>query len=367
MATNDETHNSADAVASGSDCSAGVSASATNSTTLLSKLRAPTTSDLMRKQKVRTNESPHTGARRKKPACSMDPKGISAVQRARELSKEMDTVSAGKLFCTACREELSLKLSIIKNHVKSTKHAQRKNQLTEKRSRERDISEAFKSYEQEVHPSGETLSEAHKLWRVKVVTTFMKAGVPLAKVDHFRELLEENAYSLTDRRGICDLIPFVQSKEQQQIKAELEGKKISIIYDGTTRLGEALVIVVRFTDNFVIKQRLIRFMTLAKSMTGEEIARELISALSVGYGITPDRLVAAMRDRASVNGVATRTLKVVFPNLLDVGCYSHTIDLVGEKFRTPNLDSFIRLWVSLFSHSPRARLWWKERTGKAMA
>ena len=60
---------------------------------------------------------------------------------------------------------------------------QRKNQLTEKQSRERDISEAFKSYEQEVHPSGETLSEVHKLWRVKVVTTFMKAAVPLAKVE----------------------------------------------------------------------------------------------------------------------------------------------------------------------------------------
>ena len=66
------------------------------------------------------------------------------------------------------------------HHVQSTKHVQRKNQLTEKRSREHDISEAFKSYEQEVHPSGKTLSEAHKLWCVKVVTTFMKAGVPLA-------------------------------------------------------------------------------------------------------------------------------------------------------------------------------------------
>ena len=33
----------------------------------------------------------------------------------------------------------------------------------EKRSREGDISEAFKFYKQEVHPSGETLSEVHKL------------------------------------------------------------------------------------------------------------------------------------------------------------------------------------------------------------
>ncbi len=132
-------------------------------------------------------------------------------------------------------------------------------------------------------------------------------------------------------------------------------------------LGEALVVVLRFIDGFVIKQRLVRFLTLAKSMTGEEIARELISVLSVEYGITSDRLLASMRDRASANGVAIRTIKVVYPDMIDVGCYSHTIDLVGDKFRTPNLDGFIRLWVSLFAHSPRARLWWKGRTGKTMS
>ena len=225
-----------------------------------------------------------------------------------------------------------------------------------------------KAYEQEVHPSGETLSENHKLWHVKVVTTFMKAGVPLAKIDHFRELLEERTYRLSDRRGMYDLIPFVQSEEQHRIRAELQGKRISVIFDGTTRLGEALVIVVRFVDGFMIKQCLVRFLTLAKSMTGEEIARELISALSVEYGITSERLLAAMRDRASVNGVAMQTIKVVFPDTIDVvGCYSHTTDLVGEKFRTPNLDNFMHLWISLFAHSPRARLWWEGRTGKAMS
>ena len=195
----------------------------------------------------------------------------------------------------------------------------------------------------------------------------MRAGVPLAKIDNFKDLLEDHAYSLTDRRGMCDLIPFVQSEEQQRIRSELQGKKISVIFDGTTWLGEALVVVVRFIDGFVVKQCLVRFLTLAKSMTGEEIAKELISALSVEYGITSERLLAAMRDRASVNAVAMRTIKVVFPDMIDVGCYSHTIDLVGDKFRAPNIDNFIRLWVSLFAHSPRARLWWKGRTGKAMS
>ena len=132
-------------------------------------------------------------------------------------------------------------------------------------------------------------------------------------------------------------------------------------------MGEALVIVLMFVDGFVIKQHLVCFLTLTKSLTGEEIARELISTLLGEYGITSERLLAAMRDRASVNRVAMQTIKVVFPDMIDVGWYSHTIDLVGEKFHIPNLDSFIHLWISLFSHSPRVRLWWKGRTGKAMA
>ena len=145
-------------------------------------------------------------------------------------------------------------------------------------------------YEQEVHPVGESLPEAHKLWRVKVVTTFLKAGVPLGKVDKFRGLLEEHAYSLSDRRGMSDLIPFIQCEEQQQIKAELQGKNVSVIFDGTTCLGEALLIVLRFVDDFVIKQRLVRFLTLTKSLTGEEIARELINVLSVEYSISSERV-----------------------------------------------------------------------------
>ena len=75
-------------------------------------------------------------------------------------------------------------------------------------------------------------------------------------------------------------------------------------------------------------------------MTGEEIARELINVLSIEYGITSERLLASMSDQASANGIAMRTIKVVYPGIIDIGCYSHTIDLVGNKFRTPTLDKF---------------------------
>lgn len=74
-----------------------------------------------------------------------------------------------------------------------------------------------------------------------------------------------------------------------------------------------------------------------------------------------------MRDRAACNGVAMRTLKIVYPLLLDIGCFSHTIDNAGTKFEVPNLSEFISAWISLFSHSPKARLLWKTRTGRSMS
>ena len=48
---------------------------------------------------------------------------------------------------------------------------------------------------------------------MKVVTCFLRAGVPLRKLIHFRELLEENAFRLSDRRYMSDLIPFVLKEE----------------------------------------------------------------------------------------------------------------------------------------------------------
>ena len=44
-----------------------------------------------------------------------------------------------------------------------------------------------------------------------------------------------------------------------------------------------------------------------------------------------------------------QTIKAVFPMVVDIGCYSHTLDLVEEKSYLPVLGEFIRLRISLFS------------------
>ena len=189
---------------------------------------------------------------------------------------------------------------------------------------------------------------------MKVVRSFLKAGVPLSKVSLFREILEETGYRLTDRRHLFDMIPFILKEEEAVIKNAIEGQ----------HLGMELL---RFVSDFwTIEQCVVRVQSVSKSMKGEEIACELIHVLSSTYSIKADKIVAAMHDHASVNGVAMRTMKIVYPSLLDVGCFSHALDRVGDHFNTPNLSEFWNSWIALFSHSAKAKMLWKEQTGKAM-
>lgn len=58
-----------------------------------------------------------------------------------------------------------------------------------------------------------------------------------------------------------------------------------------------MAIILRFVgESWTLKQRLVRIQLLSKSMTGEEIARELVHVLSANYAIGPDQVIAVMRD-----------------------------------------------------------------------
>jgi hypothetical protein len=103
-----------------------------------------------------------------------------------------------------------------------------------------------------------------------------------------------------------------------------------------------LIIVLQFVDdNWDIQQRVARLMLLAKSLTGEELARQLIVCLSTELGMT-----------AKMNTAAMSTVKIVFPKILDIGCFSHTLDHVGDHMKTTVLD---KLWIGL---SPKTKLAW---------
>ena len=87
---------------------------------LLSRLKAPRPSDLARKWKVATN--PTKGKRTCRGSTATEPKSITAYHRVKEFLDEPLSASHGKLFCNACTEEMSLKMSIVRNHIRSAKH-----------------------------------------------------------------------------------------------------------------------------------------------------------------------------------------------------------------------------------------------------
>ena len=70
-------------------------------------------------------------------------------------------------------------------------------------------------------------------------------------------------------------------------------------------------------------QTLVKLQLLAKPMNGEEVAREVLSVLSIELGSQSSDLRVGIRDRASVNNVAMRLISVMYPTVLDVGCFSH--------------------------------------------
>ena len=138
-----------------------------------------------------------------------------------------------------------------------------------------------------------------------------------------------------------------------------------IIFDGTTHVCKAFVVVLRYlTDDWELKQCVGQLKLLAKSMTGDKLAQQIVVVLSTELGTAPHCIVAAMRDRASVNVVAMRTIKVLYNQLIDVGCFSHTLDHVGERMNTPILHDFSKAWIGLFSRSPKSRLLWRTQTGQ---
>jgi len=87
---------------------------------LLERLKSSKPSELSRKRKVECLNRPATYKKHSHQAGAVnptDPKNISPATRVKEFPDECLTVRSGKLFCSACREEVALKKSTIKSHL----------------------------------------------------------------------------------------------------------------------------------------------------------------------------------------------------------------------------------------------------------
>ena len=131
-----------------------------------------------------------------------------------------------------------------------------KKSLESKAAKECDLTELLTSYDKEVQPAGTSVhvSMEDRVYRAKVVKQFLYAGIPISKIDSLRGLLEENALRLTHSSHLLNFIPPLLKKEKQAVCQEVEGKDVSVCFDGTSRVGEALAIVIHYCSGWTIKQ-----------------------------------------------------------------------------------------------------------------
>ena len=88
---------------------------------------------------------------------------------------------------------------MVKNHIRSTKHAQAKEKLRLKEAREHDIATALKVRNSTDHLVGGKLAEEQQVFRVKGVTVFLKLLCLYARyVISETFLRKEDTASVTD-------------------------------------------------------------------------------------------------------------------------------------------------------------------------
>jgi len=88
---------------------------------------------------MHTEVLPPKGKKYSRGPSTSDTKSVTPSQRVRQYTSENLSVSNKKLLCLACREELSVKSSVINYHIKSTKHISGKKRLETQRKSEIEI------------------------------------------------------------------------------------------------------------------------------------------------------------------------------------------------------------------------------------
>ena len=206
-----------------------------------------------------------------------------------------ETPNGRKLYCKACRDERSIRKSSITSHIASIEHMKNVAKYISTLSDDDQISMLIEEYfEKKPDAEMQTVSNDIHVYRWRVMETMLYAGVPAAKMDMLRKLLEREGHNLTDPSHMKSMfIPQIEDREIKLIVKELLEQHFSVIFDGTTRLGEAINIVTRsITDDFVIRMRLVAFKTTKVHCDGNALFRLILMTLQRILGLDLEYCVA---------------------------------------------------------------------------
>lgn len=202
-----------------------------------------------------------------------------------------------------------------------------------------------------------------RVFRLRTVETFLMSGTPLQRLEYFKPLLERNGYALTDHSHMRSYIPKIEATEFHILSKEIHGQFLSVAFDGTTRLGEAINITGRWCDaDFKIQNRLLRFLTAKHHFKAPQCASMITRVLCTDLRLDPDFITCFSRDSVSVNGATCRLLcSSIFYGAENMLCICHTLNNVGGQLSFDVLASFMTPWLELVGgrhpHNGARELW----------
>ena len=159
------------------------------------------------------------------------------------------------------------------------------------------------------------------------------------------------------RQSLDRCIPILARWQLEDLQRLLVGEQLSLIFDGTTSVGEVFACIGRWVDkNWNIQQRILGLDWLRASLTAVQQAVQLHLHILQKLGMDVQCLVACIRDGCAVNTLCVAHIQqYCLSGLLDISCTSHGVCLCGKEFDTPLLRTFSNLWSYLIKHSNAAR------------
>ena len=358
----------------------------------LTVLKAPKADDRARRRKVSSVKS--SAARG--PAASKKGKAstlskIKPEQRILEHPDQgfiVDPNDKSMLYCQPCKASYGTTNQAVRQHLASDKHKENLDKWQSKEPERNLLLEVLESHRNEGSRAsgaiagggrGPSLSLASIEFRAEVVQTSMAAGSPLLKLDTWRPLLEKYAHlPLTTAAHLSELVPPLHRLEEKYFREwagltergsagaqEVDAEKLAVIFDGTTRDGEAFVVLARKInkDTCLPEQRVMAVKLYARTgMKATEIAGALVEIICTRWGIDGKNIICMARDRASSNTAALEhaMFTAVFPNFLDSNCFAHTLCKPPEDCPLETAELLINPMTFIFSTSQAARCNWRQ-------
>lgn len=104
-------------------------------------------------------------------------------------------------------------------------------------------------------------------------------------------------------------------------------------------------------DNFKVHQVLLGVRHVDSSLDTDGLGVLLHDLITEDAGLKFKQIIATGRDAAPLNGAVLDGLRIHLKNSVDIGCFSHMLNRVGESFDAPILSAFMGYFAQHFGHS----------------